>query len=147
MVCQTKYCLTPVYRCDLIRERSLKLDPAITGCERAKCVAREMLKNSPNEQTLVIMLNTKNKVIGVAVVTCGTLDASLIHPREFFRPAILANSASVIFAHNHPSGETTPSREDWAAFERLKRSGEIIGIEVLDSLIVGEEEVFSMCER
>ncbi len=139
----SKYVLTPVYRCSLVREGSLK---AVTGSHRARSVALAMLKDSPNERVLVILLNTENKVIGVSEVTFGTLDASLVHPREFFRPAILANAASVILAHNHPSGDTTPSREDHAVYRRLRGAGELLGIEVLDSVITGDDDAISIVE-
>ena len=141
-----KYELTPAYRCTLVRERSLKTEPSVNSSERAKKVAIEMLRDSPNERVIAILLNNKNKVIGVSEVTSGTLDASLLHPREFFRAAIISNSASVIMAHNHPSGEVSESHEDRSCFNRLKSAGDIVGITVLDSLIVGEEECISMSE-
>ena len=92
------------------------------------------------------MLDTKNGVIGTCSVTTGTLDASLVHPREFFRPAIIHNAASIMMAHNHPSGDCTPSKEDWTVYKRLKAAGEILGIDVIDSIIVGESTAISMRE-
>ena len=130
---------TPIYRCQLVRDGSTKTQPKLNSTDRAREVANEMLKDSPIEQFIVIMLDTKLKVIGATVITVGTLDASLVHPREVFRPAIIANSSAVIVAHNHPSGDLTPSREDWSAYESLQHAGKLLGISVLDSLIVNLE--------
>ncbi len=93
-------------------------------------MALEVLKDSPNEQFVSIMLDTKLKVIGAHVVTVGTLDASLVHPREAFRAAIIANASAVIFAHNHPSGDCTPSREDMAVLDQMELAGKQLGIAV-----------------
>ena len=71
-------------------------------------------------------------------MTLGTLDASLIHPREVFKPAIIEASSSIVLSHNHPSGDTTPSKEDQAVTERLTQAGELLGIEVLDHIIYGD---------
>lgn len=138
------YNRTPVYRCQLVREGSVKTTPSLTSNERAAKVAREYLSDSPCEQVIVLLLDMKNRVIGVAQVTTGTLDSSLLHAREFFRPAILANAASVIMAHNHPSGIVDPSPEDRAITAKVRTAGGVLGIDVLDSLIVGEDEVYSL---
>ncbi len=112
--------LTPIYRCQLVREGSTKTAPKLSGSSAAAAVAVELLKDSPSEQFVSIMLDTKLRVIGVHPVTTGTLDASLVHPREAFRAAIIANASAVIFAHNHPSGDCTPSREDMAVLEQME---------------------------
>lgn len=89
------------------------------------------------EEFLVITLDTKNVVTGAFAITRGTLDASLVHPRECFAPAIVNAASSVILLHNHPTGETTPSREDIAVTDRLTEGGELLGIDVLDHIVVG----------
>ena len=81
---------------------------------------------------LVLMLDTKQHVIGINTVSIGSLDSSLAHPREVFKPAIIANPASIILAHNHPSGDPMPSHKDRRVTERLVQAGKILGIEVLD---------------
>jgi DNA repair protein RadC len=134
----TRYAITPVYRCKLVKEGSVNSEDRIASSEAAGRVAGKLLCDSPNERLLAILLNTKNVVIGVSEISSGTLNASLVHPREVFRPAILANAAAVIIAHNHPSGELTPSREDWEVYRRLEVAGENIGIRVLDSIIVND---------
>jgi DNA repair protein RadC len=85
-----------------------------------------------------VLLNTKNEVIGTPLISVGTLSTSLVHPREVFKPAIRASAASVVLAHNHPSGKVELSREDREVTRRLVESAKILGIEVLDHVIVGD---------
>lgn len=98
---------------------------------------------------MVACLDTKNRVQSVVVVTVGTLDASLIHPREVFKPAVIEGSAAVVLSHNHPSGNTEPSPEDCQVTERLTKAGGLLGISVLDHIIHGDGtgDVLSIRER
>jgi DNA repair protein RadC len=84
------------------------------------------------------MVNRKNEVIGINTVSVGSLSASIVSPREVFKPAILANAAALICAHNHPSGAPTPSAEDRALTERLSQAGKLLDIQVLDHIIIGD---------
>ncbi len=88
------------------------------------------------------MLNGKNDVLGFNVASTGSLTAALVHPREIFKPAILANAAALILVHNHPSGDPDPSPEDRAITSRLKEAGEIVGIRVLDHVVIGDDDRF-----
>lgn len=90
------------------------------------------------EEFMVVTLDTKYRPIRVVRITRGTLDASLVHPREVFRPAIVDAASAVLLVHNHPSGDPTPSMEDHAVTERLTQAGKIIGIQVLDHIVVGD---------
>lgn len=137
--------LTPIYRCRLVREGSTKTSPKLSSSTAAAAVAVELLKDSPNEHFVSIMLDTKLKVIGVHVVTAGTLDASLVHPREAFRAAIIANASAVIFAHNHPSGDCTPSREDMTVLDQMELAGKQLGISVHDSIVVNSDGDWISC--
>ncbi len=83
-------------------------------------------------------LNTKNNITGINVVSIGSLNSSLVHPREVFKAAILGNAAAIILAHNHPSGDPSPSPEDLEITRRLVEAGKILGIEVLDHVIIGD---------
>jgi DNA repair protein RadC len=85
----------------------------------------------------VLFLNVRRQVIGFNMVSIGCLTASLVHPREVFKPAILASAAAVILAHNHPSGDPEPSAEDVTLTRRLVQGGELLGIEVLDHVVLG----------
>ena len=100
-----------------------------------------------NIDYLEILLNAKNQVIDVECVSEGTLTASLVHPREVFKAAIRRSAHAVILAHNHPSGDPTPSREDREITRRLVQAGRVIGIEVLDHLVVGQGGYTSFRER
>jgi len=105
------------------------------------------LRHAPQEYFKALFLNTKNEVLKIKTITIGSLDSSLITPRELFREAISSNSASVIIAHNHPSGDPTPSMEDITVSKRLIQSGEMIGIDVLDHIIIGDGRWISLKER
>ena len=100
----------------------------------------EKLKDKKEEQFHVIMLDTKNNVIGEQMITKGILDASIIHPREVFKPAIKNSASKIILVHNHPSGDPNPSQEDLVITENIIKTGEEIGIKVLDHIIIGRKK-------
>lgn len=110
-------------------------------------IIRKDLKNKAKEHFKIIMLNTRNKVIGIGEISVGTLDASLVHPREVFEEAIKHHSSSVILVHNHPSGDTEPSDDDLKMTKRLKEVGEILGISVLDHIIIGKDSYYSFKDK
>ena len=99
-------------------------------------LAGVILAGADVEKVLTLHLNVKHGLIGVHIVSVGTLDASLVHPREVFKAAFLTNAASLAVIHNHPSGDPTPSRDDRTLAERLHRAGELLGVQLLDFLIV-----------
>ncbi len=105
------------------------------------------LKYLDREHFVTLYLNTKNRVIGRETVSIGSLNATLVHPREVFKGAIRKGAASVIFAHNHPSGNPEPSIEDISLTERMVEAGVIIGIDVLDHIIIGGDKYYSMKEK
>lgn len=107
----------------------------------------EEMRYEPKEHFVCLFLNTKNQVIAKETLSVGTLNASLVHPREVYRAAIQRNSASILCAHNHPSGDPTPSPEDLEMTRRLKEAGEIVGIELLDHVIIGDRQYVSLKER
>ncbi len=98
------------------------------------------------EHFLMLPLDGKNRVLGFEVVSVGTLTASLVHPREVFKAAILANAAAIVVAHNHPSGDPTPSAEDRAITQRLKQAGELLGIRLLDHVVLGADRYYSFVD-
>jgi len=107
---------------------------------------RGRIANLDRENFVAVLLNTKNEVLECPTISVGTLSSSLVHPREVFKPAIRASAAGIILAHNHPSGKVEPSREDRDVTRRLVGAAEIIGIEVLDHVILGDG-YFSMKEH
>jgi DNA repair protein RadC len=112
--------------------------PVISSPADVDRLLRGRIANLDRENFVVVLLNTKNEVIETSAVSVGTLSASLVHPREVFKPAVRASAASVILAHNHPSGKVEPSKEDREVTRRLGEAAEILGIEVLDHVIVGD---------
>ncbi|WP_413308484.1 DNA repair protein RadC [Bacillus sp. 1P10SD] len=112
----------------------------------AKYVMNDMRFLS-QEHFVCLYLNTKNQVIHKQTVFIGSLNASIVHPREVYREALKRSAASIIALHNHPSGDPTPSREDIEVTKRLVECGKIIGIDLLDHLIIGENKFVSLKEK
>jgi len=98
------------------------------------------------EQFGIVMLDTKHRVIRIKVVSIGSLDATVVHPREVFREATAASAAAIVLFHNHPSGDPTPSSDDLVLTRRMFRAGEIMGIDVLDHLILADQRYYSLVE-
>lgn len=145
-------CFGSVKRVFLVYEGSLLDRPCITSTAEAKRLFKSYWKQHPandQEQFVVACLDTKHRVQCVVRVTVGTLDASLVHPREVFKPAIIEGSSAVLLSHNHPSGNPEPSREDIQVTDRLTDAGKLLGITVLDHIIHGDGtgEVLSIRER
>ena len=108
---------------------------------------KEQLEGLDREQFIIACLNTKNEPTNITVVSVGSLNKAIVHPREVFKTAILSNAASIMAFHNHPSGETTPSQQDIQLTNRLYEAGELIGIKVLDHLIIGDDQFVSLKEK
>ncbi len=106
----------------------------------------EEMRYYQKEYFKAVFLNTKNQVISTEIISIGSLNSSIVHPREIFCAAVKKASASVILVHNHPSGDPTPSREDIEVTKRIVQAGEIIGVSVLDHLIIGEGRYYSFRE-
>jgi DNA repair protein RadC len=105
------------------------------------------LREFKQEILKVLLLNTKNIVIGIYNASMGSLNSSIVHPREIYKEAIRKSAASIIMVHNHPSGDPSPSSEDLAATGRIKEVGKIIGIELLDHIIIGDGKYISLREK
>ena len=108
---------------------------------------QSLFKDQVHERFVVFWLNAGNKVLGFEIVTEGLLNSSLVHPREVFRGAIVATAASIIIAHNHPSGNPEPSQEDLSITKQIVESGKIIGIPVHDHVIFTDSSYTSLAER
>jgi len=130
----------PVYtvflrRSDAFAVREL---PAIRTAKDVALLLGDYLKDTDREHFVILLLDVKNVVIGINTVSVGILDSALVHPREVYKAAILANAASLIMAHNHPSGDPTPSPEDRRVTHRICEVGQLLGIEVLDHIVIGD---------
>ena len=139
------------YRLELVKEESHKYEvetriscpkdiyEVLTKVCRIQCNAEEVV--------ILITLNTKNIVTGYFEVHRGTINTSLVHPREVFKRALLNNASNIMVAHNHPSGDPNPSKEDIQITERLKEAGNLLGINLLDNIIVGDDKYISLKEK
>lgn len=107
----------------------------------------DQLRHQKQEHFIAIYLDTKNQIITESIVSKGTLNASLIHPREIFNPAVKVSANSVILVHNHPSGDPKPSSEDEAVTKSLASAGELLGINILDHIILGDQDYISLREK
>jgi len=128
-------------------DASEKPRPILKSPEDVSAQVKSQLKGKKKEHFLVLCLDTRNRLIDRKLVSTGSLDTSVVHPREVFKEAISSCAASVIFAHNHPSGDPEPSKEDVELTKRLARAGEILGIDVLDHIIVCDEGFVSLKAR
>lgn len=105
-----------------------------------------LLQDEPSEVFGILCLTTKHRVIAFHEVSRGILDSTLVHPREVFRAALLANAAAIVAGHNHPSGDPSPSPDDVALTRRLAAAGDIMGVPLLDHVIVGDGRYYSFRE-
>lgn len=132
-----------IYKISLVREgRVACYAQQIRSSANASTILQTYLANVDREHFVVLLLNQKHKVIGIHTVSIGSLTASVVHPRETFKAAILANAAAIICGHNHPSGDPQPSQEDRATTTRLVEAGKLLGISVLDHIIIGDEDKY-----
>jgi DNA repair protein RadC len=118
--------------------------PVVKTPEDVVNLVRKRLKGKKKEYFLVLSLDTRGKLIKTSEVSVGSLDSSIVHPREVFKEALTASAASVIFVHNHPSGDPEPSEDDIKLTKRLADSGNILGIDVLDHVITGDDDFRSL---
>jgi DNA repair protein RadC len=118
--------------------------PLVKTPEEVVNLVRSRLKGKKKEYFLALLLDTRNQLIKVSEISVGSLDSNIVHPREVFKEAISASAASVIFVHNHPSGDPTASEDDIKLTKRLAEAGEIVGIDVLDHIIIGDKNYLSL---
>jgi DNA repair protein RadC len=126
---------------DFVRDvpRARSLLQSVDGPADAAAIAHALWTRDfdfDREHFVVLAVDARGKVFGEKLISVGTLTATIVHPREVFRAAILMNAATIIVVHNHPSGDPTPSDDDWVLYRRLAAAGDVLGIPVVDSLIV-----------
>jgi DNA repair protein RadC len=121
--------------------------PVVNSPQDIAHLVMEEMRYLDREHFRVVSLSTKNHVLGISSISVGSLNSSLVHPRECFKEAIRRNSNAIILLHNHPSGDPTPSKEDIDVTRRLSDGGQILGIEVLDHVIIGDNRYISLKER
>lgn len=129
---------THLVRVKLVQGRSLACESPVSGACSLAATLRRLLRDQDREQFVVVHLDKKHHVLSIEVVATGTLDAVLVHPREVYKGALLANAAAIALAHNHPSGDTAPSPEDLALTATLIEAGRVLGVQVVDHLVLGD---------
>lgn len=138
-----------IYRIKMVREDAVEYNNTIKSPADVAKLAHDVLEmhEMAEENFIILCLNTKNKVAGVHTISIGSLDTSIVHPREVFKAALLNNASAIILMHNHPSGEPEPSKEDIEVTHRLVNAGNILGIRVLDHIIIGDKRYISLKEQ
>ena len=138
----------PRYRVTLVRDgrATRPTDPVLTSVGAADLL-RPLFEGLDREQFLVCGLDAKHCIIGVNIVSIGTLTLAIVHPREVFKPLILMNAGAWICAHNHPSGDPTPSQEDRVLTTRLRQGAELLGLTLLDHLILTDAGCYSFADQ
>ena len=133
----------------LVKESSVLYETRkISNPYDAYRLAKNFLVDSDREKFVVVCLDTKNQPISIDIVSIGTVNSAIVHPREVFKVAVLSNASKIICFHNHPSGSTEFSKEDEVITNRLQKCGEILGIEVVDHIVVGDDgKYFSFKEN
>ena len=138
----------PRFRVTLVREnRAVPPSSPLTTSTTAAALLRPLFTGLDHEQFLVCGLDAKHRIIGVNIVSIGSLTLAIVHPREVFKPLILMNACAWICAHNHPSGDTAPSQEDRVLTSRLRQGAELLGITLLDHLILADERCYSFADQ
>lgn len=131
----------------VVREGATIETVPLSGGKECAELVRAILAESATEKFLAIFMDAKGKVNGIMEISSGTLTSSLVHPREVFAPAVMNRAATIIVAHNHPSGDPEPSIDDRATTRRLVRAGKLLGIELLDHVVVSRNGYVSFLER
>jgi DNA repair protein RadC len=142
--CAKEYKVVALRECPLPEEMQLCDTPERAAEYWRAHVTQHPAFNPDVECFVVLLLNTRRRVKGHALISTGTLDTLLVHPREVFRPAIIAAAAAIVIAHNHPSGEANPSEADIKVTRDLIRAGQLLKIELLDHVIMGADRHCSL---
>lgn len=142
--------MKPLWHLTVVRERTEVVHDgrtAVTTSAAVYTLLRPYFAALDREHFVTVTLDGKNSPIGYHTVSVGTLTASLVHPREVFKVALLENAAAILLAHNHPSGDPTPSAEDIAITQRLREAGELLGTRVLDHVVFGDDRYVSFTDH
>lgn len=127
----------------LVKESSVLYETRkISNPYDAYRLVKNFLVDSDREKFVVVCLDTKNQPVSIEIVSIGTVNSAMVHPREVFKVAVLSNASKIICFHNHPSGNTNFSKEDEVITNRLKKCGEILGIELVDHIVVGDDDKY-----
>ncbi|MCJ0053775.1 DNA repair protein RadC [Clostridioides difficile] len=138
----------PVKRVDIVSLKLVKESSVLYETRKisnpydAYRLVKNFLVDSDREKFVVVCLDTKNQPVSIEIVSIGTVNSAMVHPREVFKVAVLSNASKIICFHNHPSGNTNFSKEDEVITKRLQKCGEILGIELVDHIVVGDDDKY-----
>jgi DNA repair protein RadC len=144
----SQHYLIPRYTVSLVRDGSVKSEdyPLFHRSQDIYTQFKDMFNALDREHFMILVLDTKNRLIGLHDISTGSLSSSVVHPREVFKHAILNNASAFIAMHNHPSGDPEPSREDRECTHRLTVGAQILGIKFLDHIVFGEATYYSFAD-
>lgn len=130
----------------MIKEQSFKYDKTLSASTESIDFIRNIIKlqEEPEEVTILIALNAKNNIVGFCEVSRGTIDGTYSSGREVFKRAIIMNATKIILAHNHPSGDPTPSQADYQFTKSMKQTAELLGIKLIDHIVIGDTENYTI---
>ena len=128
-------------RISMVKEEGIKYE-AVRMPNDAVDISRRVIGDSDRELVVVLCLDAKNQINAVNIAGMGSLNNAVVHPREIYKPAILSNASGIIFVHNHPSGDVKPSEDDRKTTERIKKAGDILGIPLVDSIVIGDDGAY-----
>lgn len=131
----------------VVREKSVPIPAPLTGVPAAAALAQDLLQDKDREHFLCVYLNHKHHPIAMEVTSIGTASSCLVSPGVVYRGALLVGATAVLFAHNHPSGDPTPSQEDYILTKALIQAGDLLGVRVLDHLVIGDGRWVSIREH
>ena len=134
------------YRVSVVRERTDRYEK-VDSSRPIYEIGRTLLDDAATERVLTFMLDTKNRILGFVETSVGSLNFSVVHPRDTFRAAVIQGAASIILLHNHPSGDPTPGIEDHNVTKLMFDAGKILGIRVLDHIIIGIDGYYSFADN
>lgn len=138
----------PIVSLQLVRDRTVKYGTSQMMYPHSIYNLFTQIYGEPDRELFVIVcLDTRHKPTAISTISQGTLNSSLVHPREVFKTAMLANAAAIALIHNHPSGDSSPSPEDIAVTKRLAKAGELLDIKVLDHIVIGDNQWTSLLQR
>jgi len=142
------YILLPRYHLSVVHDGEVESQyKKIQSSQDVFSLLKSFIGDADREKMVSIVLDAKHHVVGIVVVAVGSLTLSVVHPREVFKELVVLNAAAFILAHNHPSGDPTPSSEDRELTRRLKECGDLFGIRLLDHVVIGDGKYVSFADR
>lgn len=144
---EAAYAIDVPEACPACAVASIDERPVVTSPEAAAAVLVPLLADRDREACVALLLDTRHRLLEVETVSIGSIDHTFMSPREVFRDALLGNAAALVLGHNHPSGDPAPSRDDERVTRRLAEAAEVIGIDLLDHLVVGDGRWTSLARR